>query len=290
MKTQRAAVIGHPIRHTMSPFIHQKLFQLSGIPMEYQVLDIENLSEEIRQLKKLDVFNVTIPYKEKIIPYLDELDDKAKLFGSVNTVQVKDGKMKGYITDGTGCLQAIESAGVNLNQRILILGNGGTARAVAFEIAYNYSDFDITLAHRNGSAEKAKKIADEIFSFTKNQERNGGTITCLSYKELPENGEYEVLINATNVGMYPNTEDSPVDSSVLRNCRAVFDAVFNPEETLLLKTAKQMGIPIIKGIGMLVRQAAAAHACWYQTTFTKRDIEQLCEDATKEMNRIFYHK
>lgn len=284
MRVQRAAVIGHPIRHTMSPFIHRRLFALGGIPMEYSVLDIGEPAQSLPKLRGYDVFNVTIPYKEALLPFLDELDGKAALFGAVNTVKVENGRMKGYITDGTGCLQAIESEGVGTRGKNVIFGNGGTARAIAFEMAYTNPDFDITIAHRAGSAGKAEKIAADIRRFAGAR----GRIACLPYGQLAQAGPFELAVNATKLGMYPQPDASPVGRDVLCRCGAVFDAVFNPEQTLLLRTAQELGIPAVRGIGMLVRQAAAAHEIWYGSSFEEEQLQRLCGDTAAEMNRIFY--
>ena len=100
MRVQNAAVIGHPIGHTMSPFIHQRLFALEGIPVSYQVLDVPDLPAALPALRELDCFNITIPHKSAILPFLDGLEEKARLFGSVNTVQVKEGKLLGSTSDG----------------------------------------------------------------------------------------------------------------------------------------------------------------------------------------------
>lgn len=289
MKLQKAAVIGHPIRHTMSPFIHKALFSASGIEMQYSVLDIENIGQELETLKTLNVFNVTIPHKENIISVLDELDEKAAAFGAVNTVQVLNGKMKGYITDGAGCLSAIESEGVSTKGKTLILGSGGTARALAFELAYTNPSFNVTIVHRPNSVEKAKKICNEVESFSK--DRFSGKICCITYDELENSDEkYDLLINATNIGMFPNVNAYAVSKSVINRCDAVFDAVFNPEQTLLLKRAESLGKKTIKGIGMLVRQAAEAHKIWYGSSFDEKFLKQLCNDATAEMNKLFYSK
>jgi len=102
MQLRRFAVIGHPIGHTMSPFIHDRLFSLTGHKPEYSVLDVPSLTQALPALRTLDGFNITIPHKSDIIPLLDGIDEKAKLFGSVNTVRVEDGKMTGYTTDGVG--------------------------------------------------------------------------------------------------------------------------------------------------------------------------------------------
>ena len=128
MSTKRYAVIGHPIGHTMSPFIHKRLFDLAQIDAEYTKMDIapEDLAQEYeRTLKQLDGYNITIPHKQSIIPLLDSLDDKAALYGSVNTVSNAGGKSKGYTTDPDGFIKAIEAAGIALDGRIMILGCGG---------------------------------------------------------------------------------------------------------------------------------------------------------------------
>ena len=137
MSIKKFAVIGHPIGHTMSPFIHNRLFQLSGIEAEYIKLDIapENLADEYnRLLSKLDGYNITIPHKQNIIQLIDEIDDKAKMYGSVNTVANSDGIAKGYTTDPDGFLKALDAAGIILDGRVVILGCGGVARTMAYEV------------------------------------------------------------------------------------------------------------------------------------------------------------
>ena len=131
METKKFAVIGHPIGHTMSPFIHTRLFELQGVKAEYTKLDIapENLEYEFKNtLSKLDGFNITIPHKQAVIPFLDEIDAKAEMYGSVNTVSNKNGISKGYTTDPDGFLKALDAAGILLNGRIVVFGCGGVAR------------------------------------------------------------------------------------------------------------------------------------------------------------------
>ena len=127
MQLRRFAVIGHPIGHTMSPFIHDRLFSLTGHKPEYSVLDVPSLTQALPALRTLDGFNITIPHKSDIIPLLDGIDEKAKLFGSVNTVRVEDGKMTGYTTDGVGCKKALARYGLDFNGELLLLGRGGAA-------------------------------------------------------------------------------------------------------------------------------------------------------------------
>ena len=138
MSIKKFAVIGHPIGHTMSPFIHTRLFELSGVDAEYTKLDIapENLEYEYKNtLSKLDGYNITIPHKQNIIPLINEIDSKAEMYGSVNTVANYNGIAKGYTTDPDGFLKALDASGIVLSGRVLILGCGGVARTMAYEIA-----------------------------------------------------------------------------------------------------------------------------------------------------------
>ena len=160
-RTQNAAVIGHPIGHTMSPFIQRRLFELSGIPMEYRVLDVPELSAALPELRALDCFNVTIPHKSAIIPYLDGIDDRARLCGSVNTVKVVEGKLYGFTTDGPGAAVSLKIHSMSLQGELLILGNGGAAKAIAFQAAER-PNFHVTLAHRADSYEKAMELAEKL--------------------------------------------------------------------------------------------------------------------------------
>lgn len=247
MKKQKIAVIGHPLGHTMSPFIHKSLFELSRIEPVYSILDIVDLPGAIVELRKLDAFNITIPYKQTIIPYLDEMDEKAERFGSVNTVKVQNGKMKGYTTDGAGCMKALEKAGADTGGSILILGTGGAARAIAFEFALTRPQANLTLACRPSSRQKADALAEALRAA--GQANTGQKICIISYDSLEDNlseadslkaaVQYDIIINATNVGMYPHADACPVSNAVLGRCKVAFDAVYNPLETKMLKQAKK---------------------------------------------------
>ena len=293
MKIQKIAVIGHPIGHTMSPFIQKRLFALSGIPMEYSVIDVPELPKQLELLRQLDGFNVTVPHKIEMIPYLDWLDEKAKAFGSVNTVKVEKGKLLGYTTDGEGCSMALEQCREDFSGKILLLGNGGAARAIAFEIALQNPDFQIVLACRAQSLPKGEKLSSQVQAYSRSlpgRESSGGSgqVHSCSYRQIEEgNEEYDLLINATSVGMFPNIGQSPVSEAVISRCKAVFDAVYNPGETELLKISKRLSKKVIGGMDMLVYQAAAAHRIWYGTSFSKADMAALCEDARQELKRVF---
>ena len=277
MRVQNAAVIGHPIGHTMSPFIHQRLFALEGIPVSYQVLDVPDLPAALPALRELDCFNITIPHKSAILPFLDGLEEKARLFGSVNTVQVKE---------------ALENHGCDFSGRVLLLGNGGAARALAFEAAARQRDLDLTIACRKSSQPKAVALTQEVAAYLR---RRGDRDFCLevdTYEELEafcrwEGRSFDLLLNATSVGMYPHAGESPVSAKVVARCRAVFDAVYNPAQTQLLRLAGEAGALAIGGMEMLVYQAVAAHEIWYGTRFRPEDIAALCQDAGAELARLF---
>lgn len=286
-RIRRAAVIGHPIGHTMSPFIQKRLFELSGIPMEYQVIDVPDLEQALPELRKLDCFNITIPHKSAIIPFLDGIDDRARLCGSVNTVKVEDGRLYGFTTDGPGAAVSLAIHSLSFQGEVLILGNGGAAKAIAFQAA-EQKDFHMTLVCRRESYEKAKKLAHALADFARSRGDRDFLITVQTYEELELDTKcYDLLVNTTSVGMYPNTGFCPVSEKVVSRCRAVFDAVFNPAETELLKLAKNLGIKALGGMGMLVCQASYSHKVWFGTEFRESDLLELIRDAQQEMERIF---
>ena len=280
--TLKFAVIGHPIGHTMSPFIHKKLFALKGIDVEYLTLDIppEELEKEVNgALAKLDGYNVTIPHKQLILPFLNHIDDTAKKYNAVNCVLKVNGEAYGFSTDAFGFTQALKSSGVVLKGKILILGAGGAARTLAREAAD--MGCEITFAVRSINLCDAEKLVGWIM------ENNGkATVTTLD----KTTGEYDLLINATPVGMYPKCDEMPITKELISRCKAVFDAVYNPEKTMLLKTSEELNIKTVGGMAMLVWQAVKAHEHWYGGTFKVEEIEEIIQQANEEMKRIFYEK
>ncbi len=274
------AVIGHPIAHTMSPFIHKLLFRLSGREADYGVLDVapDRLAGKLAELKALGGFNITIPHKQAIIPYLDAVDGKAEFFNSVNTVKNENGRLTGYTTDGIGFCKALEAAGASLDGRTVILGAGGAARVLAFEAAL--SGGRVTVAARAHSLEAAQELCGDL-----NRKTGFLRSDCCLLDEI--RGQIDLLANATPAGMYPNTDACPVSEQVIRQSACVFDAVYNPEETVLLRLARKNGIKAVGGMSMLVWQAAAAHEIWYGAKFRAQEIEAICADAAKEMKKKF---
>lgn len=275
--SKKYAVIGHPIGHTMSPFIHKRLFELSGIDAEYTVVDIEpeNFERDYYNiLKKLDGYNITIPHKQRVIPFLDKIDGKAEMYGSVNTVANIDGVSKGYTTDPDGFLKALGYASIPLSGNVVILGCGGVARTMAYEALLKNAA--LKFAVREKSIGKAKALIEEI----KTKLDNPDVSYCL-IDELSE--DITTLINATPVGMSPNTDFMPVSEAVIKRCENVYDAIYNPLDTKLIKTARKNGVNAESGMSMLVWQAVVAHYHWDKSEYDVKDIEKLCEDAAKEL-------
>lgn len=279
MNTKKFAVIGHPLGHTMSPFIHTELFRLNGIDAEYSVVDIDpsEFDTEIPELiSTLDGFNVTIPYKSAVIPFMNSIEGEAKEYGSVNTVRSSD--KTGRTTDPTGFLRALAAADIELGGKVAILGAGGVCRVFSGEAAR--AGCDITFGVLESDIPAAESIKADVLRHHPEVKMSIVKITELS-------GEFDLLVNATPVGMYPRVDAMPVPSELLSHCKAVFDAVYNPENTALLKAARAAGCKAQGGMPMLVWQAAAAQEIWLDVNFNKADIENVIVKATAYMNEHF---
>lgn len=284
MNKQKYAVVGHPIGHTMSPFIHNKLFKLNKINAEYKIFDIkpENLKKEfLKTLKNLNGFNVTIPHKESIIKYLDSLNKKANLYKSVNTVSFNNNLSIGSNTDAYGFLKALKTSNINLNGNVVILGSGGVSRTIAYESLLN--NCNVTIATRKESVSSSEKLVKELKKDFPSKNIN----SCYFENILNNiNGDINLLINGTPVGMFPNINNQPVEDNIIKSSKQVFDAIYNPVETLLIKKAKANGSAAIGGMSMLVWQAAKAQEIWTGHTFKTEDINIICQDTVKELNKI----
>lgn len=274
-------VIGHPLGHSMSPYIHKRLFFIRNYSAEYYAKDIapENLVSELTALLKVSGgINVTIPYKQAVIPLLDGLRGRAELYRSVNTIKIGSDGCYGYNTDAEGFLLALRDGGVPLKGRVALIGCGGVGRTLACEAAM--AGCTIVNGVRSQDIEYAGQLQSYVQSIVPNVDYSITTTDALD-------GSFDLLINATPVGMHPNIDAMPVDGRVVKAAAAVFDAVYNPSDTLLLKTAKANGAKALGGMPMLVWQAVAAQKIWQDATFNSDDISQLIEDASSEMCRQF---
>jgi len=257
-KTLRFAVLGESLMHTWSPQIHNSLFASAGIDAIYLPVTVpkDKLSSAVDVLRSCFAgFNVTIPYKERIIPLLDEVDDAVHACGAVNTVENRNGRLVGHITDGLGMLRAIAERDVNTSEAdVLILGGGGAARVAAYEFLVRRGRVCLAVRNRGKGEMLARELAD-----TQSDGMNRISVSTLDH--IPD--AHDILINCTPVGMYPNVNESPVSADVVGRCAAVFDAVYNPRETRLLQIAREAGITTIEGLGMLYYQAVEAERFWF---------------------------
>lgn len=280
LNKQQFAIIGHPIGHTMSPFINNRLFELSKINADYEAFDVSlyDLPVVFPSLCKLNGYNVTIPHKYPIVSYMDFLSKRSQKYRSVNTVSNSHGKVCGYTTDLDGFLKSLNHNNIKLEGRVVIVGAGGVSRILAYESVL--AGCPTVIAVRPKNLNMASYLAGDIRSNTIYPQIE----TCLIDNI---EGHIDLLINATPCGMHPKTDEMPVCEDVIKNCTTVFDAVYNPSETCLLKTAKRHGATTIGGLPMLVWQAVASHKIWTDSEFSTDDINQLIEDAEKEMKKVF---
>ena len=276
---KRFAVIGYPLKHTMSPFVHNRMFELNNIKGEYEAIltPPEKLTDTIATLREYDGFNITIPHKESMIKLVDELSESALIYNAVNTVANKNGRLIGYSTDAEGFADALELENIPLSGRVLILGCGGVSRTIATECIRR--GCEVTLAARKQSMHKATALSNDL------KNKFSLSTACIAIEDICES--YDLAVNGTPVGMYPNKNESVLSENQLKNIKYVFDSVYNPENTALVNLARSLGIKAVSGMGMLVMQAAKAEEHWYGATFKKEDMKQLIADANDEMRRIF---
>ena len=273
------ALTGHPLGHSMSPLIHEKLFALSGrTDSTYELIDIEpeNIPQSRELFLSLCGMNVTIPHKQNVIPLMDELADSALRYNSVNCIKNDNGKLIGYNTDCDGFLRSAE--GLPIGGKVAVLGCGGVGRMIAIEVARHGGE--ITLAVIPQDMKNAQILMAEIM-----EKCSGASVKIVNIADL--DGKFDLLINATPVGMFPKTDACAVSDKVIEDCGSVFDVIYNPIETLLMKKARAMGKTAVGGAAMLVYQAVTAHEIWYGGMFTNEEIAPIIkavEDAVVAQN------
>lgn len=272
------SLIGHPLGHSMSPLIHEKLFALSGIAdADYQLADIapEDISSSRPFLEQHCGLNVTIPHKQNVIPLMDELADSAKRYNSVNCIKNDNGKLIGYNTDCDGFLRSAE--GLPVGGNVIILGCGGVGRMIAIETALHGAK--ITLAVIPQDVKNAQLLMAEILG-----KCPGESVKIADIASLDE--ECDLLINATPVGMYPKTDACAVSDSVIERAGSVFDVIYNPTETLLMKKARALGKTAVGGAAMLVYQAVKAHELWYGGVFRPEDVAPIIREVEEHVDAM----
>jgi shikimate dehydrogenase len=282
-KTRVCAVIGDPIEHTLSPTMHNAAFEhlkLDFVFLAFRVTSDE-LEDAVRGACALGIrgLNVTMPHKNSVTEFLDEADPAVKFLGAANTILNQSGRLKGFNTDGVGALKALKQNGVNLaGKRVLLLGAGGAAKAIAFSLAKEVDELCIL----NRDAVKARELASVLEPFGKKIVGNE-----LSPKQLQQElQDSDVLINATFVGMTPYASDSLVKPDWLKPELTVMDIVYNPVETNLLRDARASGAKVINGVEMLLYQGAASFEIW---TGCKAPVDVMRKAALKQISASEKH-
>ena len=256
--TNIVGLIGHPVEHSFSPPMHNAAFDALGMDYAYVAFDVNpnDLKTAIEGAQSLNIkgFNVTIPHKVDVMQYLDELDEVARLIGAVNTIDFKN--LKGYNTDGIGAVKAIEEVTSIKNKNVVVVGAGGASRAISFYIA-KYGAESLTILNRNES--KAESLAGDVSDSGLISEVASDSINLID--NYIENAD--VLIDTTPLGMHPNINDEPiVKAEKMDEDLVVFDAVYNPNETVLLKEAIKANAKPVYGIKMLLYQGAESFKIW----------------------------
>jgi len=264
-ETQLYGVIGNPVRHSLSPIIHNGAFQRMGLNAAYLAFEVKNLAEAVSGIRGLGIrgVSVTIPFKTQILPFLDQVGGTAREIKAVNTITNDGGKLVGQNTDWCGALEALEEKVDLKDKRVILLGAGGAARAIAFGLKEKGCQVLIC----NRSMHKARDLAKE-FGFI--------SLPLLPVEEVAAN----VIINATSVGMHPKDAESPFPKELLREGMLVMDIVYKPLRTRLLREAEERGCQTIDGLEMLARQGAAQIEIW---TGKKPEIRQIKEDLRREL-------
>lgn len=260
--TRVAAVWGYPVKHSASPAMHNAAFAATGFDGVYVACEVapERVREAVAGIRALDLMgvNVTVPLKELVLPLLDGISDRAKAIGAVNTIVNRDGTLWGDSTDGPGFLAAIDGAGIvaDADSRFVVLGAGGSARAVVYALA----EYGATVVIANRNPERAAALAREFAHLP-------GNISIIAYTEAGIGAALSdgatALVNTTSVGMSPNGDETPpVPVDALSPDTFVADLIYKPFETRLLSAARVRGCRTQNGVEMLVRQGAVAFEHW----------------------------
>mgnify|MGYP000909355530 FL=1 len=259
--TRLAAVVANPIKHSISPFIHNSAFEATntnGVYLAWEV-DATELAETVANIRRYQMYgiNLSMPYKEQVIPYLDQLSEEACLIGAVNTVVNREGTLIGYNTDGKGFFKSLPSFKIS-RKKMVLLGAGGAAKAILAQAILDGVS-QISVFVRSSSMEKTRPYLEKI------QNATGFRVDLFALEDIQELQDSitqaDLLVNATSVGMDGSSQPIPT-SIVLPEKLMVADVIYQPFETPFLKWARNQGNQSINGLGMLLYQAAEAFELW----------------------------
>jgi len=277
-KTKVCGIIGDPIEHTMSPVMHNAAFKKLGLNFVYLPFRVkkEALSRAVDGVRALNIkgLNVTIPHKVAIIPFLDKLDPLAEKIGAINTIVNDGGVLTGYNTDATGFLQALLEQGVEPEGKTtVILGAGGASRGISFILAERGAHL-VILNRQSGRAEDLAQRIAKVF------EKEVKALALSEENLAKVLAKADILVNTTSVGMNPDIDETPIPARLLKPSLIVFDIVYNPVRTRLLKEAEAADAKTINGLEMLVWQGAMAFEKW---TGRKAPLDLMKREAVKAL-------
>ena len=259
--TRLAAVVANPIKHSISPFIHNSAFEATntnGVYLAWEV-DATELAETVANIRRYQMYgiNLSMPYKEQVIAYLDQLSEEACLIGAVNTVVNREGTLIGYNTDGKGFFKSLPSFKIS-RKKLVLLGAGGAAKAILAQAILDGVS-QISVFVRSSSMEKTRPYLEKI------QNATGFRVDLFALEDVQDLQDSitqaDLLVNATSVGMDGSSQPIPT-SIVLPEKLMVADVIYQPFETPFLKWARNQGNQSINGLGMLLYQAAEAFELW----------------------------
>ena len=259
--TRLAAVVANPIKHSISPFIHNTAFEATNTNGVYLAWEVKgtDLAETVANIRRYQMFgiNLSMPYKEQVIPYLDQLSEEARLIGAVNTVVNREGTLIGYNTDGKGFFKSLPSFKIS-GKRMVLLGAGGAAKAILAQAILDGVS-QVSVFVRSASIEKTRPYLEKL------QNETGFKVDLFALEDVSELQariiDSDLLVNATSVGMDGSSQPIPT-SIVLPEKLLVADVIYQPFETPFLKWARNQGNQSINGLGMLLYQAAEAFELW----------------------------
>ncbi len=286
-ETKIVGLIGHPITHSFSPLIHNFAFDVLGLNYKYLVFDVlpENLKDAIKGVISLGIkgINVTIPHKETVLENLDDVSPEARIIGSVNTIVNDNGILKGFNTDVFGFTESLrEFKDMLSNTPVFIFGAGGSARAVIYSLITNFQPERIVIANRNLSrAESIARYFSQVLGY-KNFE-----VKEFFFPEISADiKSSRLIINTTPIGMHPNPDDVPIQSDdIFHPGQIVYDLVYNPPITKLLKFAQGKGATVISGIDMLVLQASKSFELWTGKQMPVKQVKKFLTQKLKSKPR-----
>ena len=254
--TELYCIFGRAVSHSLSPRMHNAAFRATERNAVYLAFQPESIAHAVDAMRSLKISgaSVTMPFKEEVLQYIDEADPLAEKIASVNTLVNTENRIKGFNTDGIGALMALQQQIKSLNRsRVLILGNGGAARAIAWTLLFE--GVAITIAGRN---------IHRVTSLLEDLKREKGEVTSLLISDISREfiANIDIIINTTPVGMMPDSEHMPIDGELLNERHVVFDIVYQPHMTRLLQTAQKKGCKIIAGAEMLLYQGVKQFEIW----------------------------